>query len=174
MRAHATAALISLCLAVTAIVWASSWKGQKPAARSVQWLDAVDKALFQRGLIHRHDVVVQVNNVEVARGFSRMDCDGLLLVTQLPNTAQGWQHVAPTVEFSRYAIRYVYDGEVYDAVPILPRLRHWLLGTLPGSFEPRGLVTGLAEVGHCHLLSRALPVIMATRAIEQQRGATSL
>ena len=53
----------------------------------------------------------------------------------------------------------MYDGEIYESMPALPRLRDWLVGTLPGLFAQRGLVIGLAEVGQCGLVDSALPAI---------------
>jgi len=159
MRSTNLLALLSLLLAAILVLWTAPWKDVLPETRSGQWLDEADIELFHHGLLHRHDVVIRVNDMEVARGYSRSDCDGLLLVAQLPNTAQGWQHVAPKVEFSKFVIRYVYDGEIYGSMPTLPKLRNWLVGTLPGLFEQRGLVIGLAEVGRCGLVDSALPVI---------------
>ena len=159
MRSTNLFALFSLLLAAVLVLWTAPWKDALPEARSVQWLDRADVELFHHGLLHRHDVVIRVNHIDVARGYSRSDCDGLLLVAQLPNTAQGWRHVAPKVEFSKFSIRYVYDGEIYESLPTLPKLRNWLVGTLPGLFAQRGLVIGLAEVGQCGLVDSALPAI---------------
>ena len=161
MRHTSLFALLSLFVAPVLAHWTAPWKQPPPPVRSVQWLDATDVELFQHGLLHRHDVAIRVNDAEIARGYSRSDCGGLLLVAQLPNTAQGWHNVAPRIEFSNYEIRYVYDGNVYEAVPTIPRLRDWLVGTLPGRFEQRELVIGLAETGQCELLSRALRVFGA-------------
>ena len=107
------------------------------------------------------DVAIRINDAEIARAYSRADCDGSLLVAQLPNTAQGWHNVVPRIDFSRYEVRYVYDGSVYDSVPTLQRLRDWLVGTLPGRSARRELVIGLAETGPCELTSRALPAFAA-------------
>ena len=159
MRSTNLFALFSLLLAAVLVLWTAPWKDALPEARSVQWLDRADVELFHHGLLHRHDVVIRVNHIDVARGYSRSDCDGLLLVAQLPNTAQGWRHVAPKVEFSKFSTRYVYDGEIYESLPTLPKLRNWLVGTLPGFFAQRGLVIGLAEVGQCGLVDSALPAI---------------
>jgi hypothetical protein len=154
-------ALLSLLTGPALALWTAPWKQPPAPVRSVQWLDAADVELSRLGLLHRHDVAIRVNDAEIARGYSRSGCDGLLLVAQLPNTAQGWHNVAPRIEFSKYELRYVYDGNVYETVPTLRKLRNWLVGTLPGRFEQRELVVGLAETGPCRLMTRALSVLDA-------------
>jgi len=160
MRSLNLFALLSLGLATVLMLWTASLKNAAPATRSVAWLDDADIKLFQNGLVHRHDVLIRINKADVARGYSRSGCDGILLVTQLPNPAQGWQYVAPDVDLSSFSVRYLYKGQTYETTPILKRLRNWLIGTLPGFFAPREPVIGLAEIGHCHLMERALPALV--------------
>jgi hypothetical protein len=167
MRFQDLAALLSLFLAAVLLFWTVPWKNAVPATRSVAWLDEADVQLFRHGLVHRHDVVIRVNDMDVARGYSRSGCDGLLLVAQLPNAAQGWNYVAPKLDLSNFEMRYVYKDEVYEKAPTLERLRGWLVGTLPGQFEARVLVVGLAETGHCHLIQRAVPVFSGTQPAVQ-------
>ncbi len=123
------------------------------------WLDETDVTLFQRGLIHRHDVLIQINHKEVARGYSRPGCPGMLLVTQLPHAAVSWADVAPKADLSNFSMRYIYEGELYDRPPALRRFMHWLKGTLPGFYSVRSLVIGLAESGHCHLMHEAIALL---------------
>lgn len=167
MRSPDLAALLSLLLAAVLMFWTAPWKNADPATRSVEWLDEADVELFRHGLVHRHDVAIRVNDMDVARGYSRSGCNGLLLVAQLPNAAQGWNYVAPKLDLSDFKMRYIYKGEVYKKAPTLRRLRSWLVGTLPGLFETRVLVVGLAETGHCHLIDRAVTVFSKTRPTAQ-------
>lgn len=161
-------ALLSLCTAGVLALWVSPSPDSGPRDHSVQWLDAVDIELSRHGILHRHDVQIEINNTEVARGFSSPYCDGLLLVARLPNTSQGWHHVAPRVDFSRYKTRYLFEGKAFEQVPILPRLRSWLVGTLPGISERREPVIALAETGHCELLPRALTIVASIVARNDQ------
>jgi hypothetical protein len=164
MRLLNLTALFSLVLAAALLYSTASWKDAAPATRSVQWLDSVDVELFRMELLHRHDVMIRVNNMEVARGYSRAGCDGLLLVAQLPNSAQGWRYIAPTIDLSNSTVRYVYKGNIYRTAPVLQKLRGWLVGTLPGHFESRAMTVGLVEFGHCHLIERAAPLLAATQS----------
>jgi hypothetical protein len=166
MRFLNLTALLSLVLSAVLLYSTASWKNAAPASRSVEWLDLVNVELLQKDLLHRHDVVIRVNNAEVARGYSRAGCDGLLLVAQLPNSAQGWSYVAPNIDLSKSTVRYIYAGEIYPSAPVVQKLRNLLVGTLPGFFEPRALMVGLAEFGHCHLIERAAPLL----AVTQSRG----
>ena len=159
MRFPNFSALLSLLLAVALLYLSAPLKNTAPASRSVQWLDDTDVALFQNGLLHRHDVNIRVSNMELARGYSRSGCDGILLVAQLPNAAQGWNYIAPNIELEKAVVRYFYAGETYTSAPVMQKLAGWLVGSLPGFFEPREPVVGLAEFGHCHLIERAVPVL---------------
>jgi hypothetical protein len=164
MRLLNLTALLSLVLAAVLLYATASWKNAAPATRSVEWFDSVDVELFRKELLHRHDIVLRVNNAEVARGYSRAGCEGLLLVAQLPSSAQGWRYIAPNVDLSKSTVRYIYAGEIYASAPVVQKLRSWLVGTLPGLFEPRALMVGLAEFGHCHLIDRAAPLLAATQS----------
>jgi hypothetical protein len=171
MRILNLTALLSLLLAAVLLYATASWKSAAPATRSVQWLDAVDIELFGVELLHRHDIRIRVNNTEVARGYSRAGCDGFLLVAQLPNSAQGWRYIAPSIDWSDSTMRYVYKGAVYQSAPVLQKLQSWLLGTLPGRFEPRPLTVGLAEFGHCDLIERAAPLLAAYPSSDRMKVA---
>ena len=164
MRLLNLIALLSLVLSAGLLYLTASWKNAAPATRSVEWLDSVDIELFRKELLHRHDIVIRVNNAEVARGYSRAGCDGLLLVAQLPNSAQGWRYIVPGIDLSKSTVRYIYAGKVYTSAPVVKKLRNWLIGTLPGLFEPRALMVGLAEFGNCHLIERAAPLLAATQS----------
>ena len=157
-------ALLSLVLSAALLYQTASWKDAAPPTRSEQWLDSVDIELSRNKLLHRHDVMIRVNNAEVARGYSRAGCDGLLLVAQLPNSAQGWRYIAPAIDLSNSTVRYIYKGDIYESAPVLQKLRSWLVGTLPGHFESRAMTLGLAEFGHCHLIERAAPLLAAVQS----------
>ena len=164
MRFLNLTALLSLAVAVVLLFSTASLKNAAAATRSVEWLDSIDVALYRKDLLHRHDIRIRINNAEVARGYSRHGCDGLLLVAQLPISAQGWRYIAPNIDLSKSTVRYIYEGKIYASAPVLQKLRSWLVGTLPGFFEPRALMVGLAEFGHCHLMERAAPVLAASHA----------
>jgi hypothetical protein len=167
MRILDLTAFLSLLLAAALLFATAPSKSAPPAARSVQWLDAVDLELLGKDLLHRHDIRIRVNNAEVARGYSRAGCDGFLLVAQLPNSAQGWRYIAPSIDWSNSTVSYIYDGHIYPSAPVMQKLRNWLVGTLPGYFEPRPLMIGLAEFGHCHLIERAAPLLAANYSFDR-------
>jgi len=124
------------------------------------WLDALDPVFEGVGLRRRTDVNIQINSRDVARGYSRPGCDGLLLASPLPRTAQSWLHVAPRLDLAHFEIQYMYRGMVFKTVPAPRRLLDRLLGELAGKsalVAPR--VTALAERGHCGLLSAAVEVL---------------
>jgi hypothetical protein len=164
MRILILTALLSLFIAAVLLYSTASWKDTAPQTRSVEWLDSVDVELFREDLLHRHDIQIRVNSAEVARGYSRADCDGVLLVAQLPNSAQGWRYIAPTIDLSNAVVRFIYKGDIYPTVPVLQKLRSWLVGNLPGLFQRRELTVGLAEFGHCHLIERAAPLLAANQS----------
>jgi hypothetical protein len=169
MRYLDLTALLSLCAACALALWIGPSTDAAPGNHSVQWLDAVDIELSHHGILHRHDVSIKINNSEVARGFSGLHCDGLLLIAQLPNTSQGWHRIAPQVDMSRYETRYLFEGEAFEQVPVLPRLRSWLVSTLPGVTGTRQQVIALAETGHCGLLPQAISIV-ADVAMKNDQG----
>lgn len=150
---------LPIALATALLLLTAPAKSKAPVARSVQWLDSADVTLFKKRLVHRHDVAIRINDSDVARGYSKAGCTGILLVTQLPHSAQGWAAVAPQVDLSGFSKRYLFEGRIYDDIPTLKRLGHWLKGTLPGVFSTRNLVIGLAERGPCQLMQQAIPLL---------------
>jgi len=123
-------------------------------------LDRIRRSLPAAGLLHRHDVVVELNGREVALGFSRSDCDGLLLVAVLPHTAQGWTHLAPRLDLSAFDRSYLYDGLPYRAVPRLERLANRLAAQLrPGRPTALPQVVAIAEAGNCGLTPSVAPAL---------------
>lgn len=125
--------------------------------QELEWLTA---AVYERGLRRRVDVSIEIDAREVATGFSRVDCDGLLLIAPLPRTAQGWERVAPRLDLAGFTVHYLYDGRRHPGVPQLRRLSDRLLAELwsvPAADRPR--MVAVAEAGHCELLARVEGVL---------------
>lgn len=133
-------------------------------------LETLRVSLAAAGLRQRRDVVLEMNDREVALGFSRVGCEGLLLVAILPHTAQGWAHIAPRLDFSRFEMGYVYKGVWYQAVPRIERLAVRLLRDLtPHKVGSPPQVVAIAEAGRCGLALSAAPALDAV-----SRGVLSL
>ena len=75
--------------------------------------------------------------------------------------------IMPSIDWSNSTVSYIYDGHIYPSAPVMQKLRNWLVGTLPGYFEPRPLMIGLAEFGHCHLIERAAPLLAANYSFDR-------
>ncbi len=136
--------------------------GRRVATDPFTLLDILRPSLADSGLHQRVDVLIELNGREVALGFSRAGCDGLLLVSILPRTAQGWAHMAPRLDMSSFRIGYLYEGVLYPAVPRFERLAGGLLGDLrPHEADPSPQVVAIAESGHCDLASSAAPALEA-------------
>ena len=119
--------------------------------QELEWITA---KMYEQGLQRRVDVVIEINASEVAKGFSRADCDGLLLIAPLPHTAQGWLHIAPRLDLSGFTVHYIYGGKIQFAPPVLRRLGDRLSAQLrrePASSRPR--MVAVAEAGSCGLLA---------------------
>jgi len=136
--------------------------GHSVAADPSVLLDAIRDSLADSGLLERNDVSIELNDREVALGFSRPGCDGLMLVAVLPHTAQGWAHMAPRLDLSTYHLAYFYDGARYPSVPRFERLAGRLRGDLR-LHRTRLLpqVIAIAEAGYCGLARSAAPVLEA-------------
>lgn len=150
--------LIALC-AVT-LVFVLEHTADVPESDPSASLGVVGRGLIDSGLLLRHDVSIEINGRDVALGFSRSGCDGLLLVSVLPRTAQGWNHMAPRLDLSTYRKRYFYNGTTYEFVPRFERLIGRLsvdLWPLRGSLSTPVIAT--AEAGNCGLLEGAMSVL---------------
>jgi hypothetical protein len=122
-----------------------------------------------KGLDRRADVLIEIDGREVARGFSRAGCNGLVLIAPLPHTAQGWGHVAPRLDLHGYTVHYAYDGALHHDVPGLQRLRARLAAQLrpvAASNQPRMLA--VAEAGHCHLVDSVASALLALSVGEDE------
>lgn len=117
------------------------------------WITA---EIHEKGLRRRVDVVIEIDASEVAAGFSRPDCDGLLLIAPLPQTAQGLGRIAPRLDLSGFTVRYTYDGAWYRNVPRLQRLRDRLMAELrPAVAADLPRLIAVAEASTCDLFARA-------------------
>lgn len=136
--------------------------GPRVAAEPPALLDAIGDSLADAGLHQRDDVSIEMNGRDVALGFSRPGCDGLMLVSVLPHTAQGWAHMAPRLDLSNFQLGYLYNGARYPLVPKLERLTGQLWGDLrPHRISMFPQVIALAEAGHCGLARSAAAVLEA-------------
>jgi len=136
--------------------------GSRVMAEPPVLLDAIRHWLADSGLQQRDDVSIELNGRDVALGFSREGCDGLMLVAVLPHTAQGWSHMAPRLDLSAYQLRYFYDGARYPSVPSFERLAGRLWGDLrPNRSRLLPQVIAVAEAGHCGLARSTAGVLEA-------------
>jgi len=151
-------ALASLALSLAMLCQDIAWPAA--AADEPVSLDALGAALAGARLRQRSEVDIEINQREVARGFSLPGCDGLLLVAVLPRTAQGWRHIAPRLDLSAFRVRYAYAGTLHERVPRFARLRDRLLAELAGREQAaQHRVVALAERGECALLSAAVAAL---------------
>jgi len=132
----------------------------RPAAAADDWalwlLDGISAELSDKLLRQRSDVNIEINQREVARGYSLPGCDGLLLVAVLPSTAQGWPHIAPRLDLSAFRLRYAYAGVLHERVPRFARLRDRLFAELASREQgAHERIVALAERGGCGLLPAA-------------------
>ena len=130
------------------------------AAEPAAWLDAIRQSLVDSGLHRRDDVSIKMNGDEVALGFSRPGCDGMILVAILPHTAQSWARMAPRLDLSSFHLGYFYKGTLHRSVPRLERLAGRLRGELrPQEADKLPQVVAIAETGHCALTPSAAPAL---------------
>ncbi len=159
MKPREIVALVSLVAAVAALLMTRPIAATSIDTDPGEWLHTVDHALEDLGIRQRRDIVITLSNIEVAHGYARPGCPGLLLVAPLPETAQGWGHVAPGLDLSRFEISYVFQGRVHDSVPLLSRLRSTLIADLIGLPDASNRVVALAEAGSCRLAADATSAI---------------
>ena len=121
----------------------------------------ITAALHGEGLRRRRDVSIEIDAREVAAGFFRPRCDGLLLVAPLPTTAQGWGHIAPSLDLSGFSVHYVYDGVFYVGVPRFKRLKNRLIAEFHDqSMKTLPRLVAVAEAGNCNLSSSAASMLI--------------
>ena len=161
-RIHEVAAIAALSAAALALCMGLGSPNRATEEDPAAALPRLSAALAAAGLERRDDVLIEMNEREVAHGFSRRGCDGLLLVTVLPRTAQGWAHVAPRLDLSAFDVVYLYDGMRHARVPRLERLGDRLLSELgPAADATLPRLTAVAEAGDCGLALSAAAVLEA-------------
>lgn len=161
-RIYEIAGLIGIAGSILALCTGLAAAGHRVNVKAMPPLGALSARLVEAGLRRRDDVVIEINGREVALGFSRSGCDGLLLMGSLPQTAQGWSHIAPRLDLSPYRVRYLYDGALHARVPRLQRLGDRLLAELrPDIVSSLPRLMAIAEAGNCSLLQSAMYVLKA-------------
>ena len=159
-RVYEVAALAGLASSVLALCVSLSTAGQHANTWATPKFNAVKAGLIEAGLQHRDDVNIEIGEREVAFGFSRRGCDGLLLIASLPNTAQGWSHIAPRMDMTAFNVQYLYDNTLHAQVPRLQRLGDKLLSQLrPGFALTPPRLLAIAEAGNCRLLQSTVYVL---------------
>lgn len=141
-------------LLVTALVLYVRLTNENPQLmrKTTHDLLVIGAVLRDYDLHRRSDVTIKLDSTPVAAGFSRLDCDGLLLIAPLPKTAQSWGHLAPRLDLDSYAVKYTYAGDWYYEVPRLQRLVDRVVDDfrkIPASSRPR--LVAVAESGECGL-----------------------
>jgi len=155
-RIYQCSALAGIAVSIWGLLGGLAEAEPKLSGESAEHIGWISTALHERGLRRRVDVVIEIDASEVAAGFSRVDCDGLLLVATLPHTAQGWGHIAPRLDLSGFTVGYAYDGVWRGDLPRLQRLNDRLMAELrPGSTVDRPRLIAVAEAGNCDLSDRA-------------------
>lgn len=126
-----------------------------------QDLSRITAAMHGEGLHRRVDVLIEIDGREVARGFSRAGCNGLVLIAPLPYTAQGWGHIAPRLDLHGYEVHYAYDGALHHHVPGLQRLQTRLVAQLrPMAASNLPRLLAVAEAGHCDLVDSVASALL--------------
>jgi len=175
-RIFEIAGFAGLAGSVLALCVSLATAGAELNTSAMPQLDAVSATLMKAGLQRRDDVIIEIGGDEVALGFSRGNCDGLLLIAPLPHTAQGWSHIAPRLNMSAFNVQYLYDGALHAQVPRLQRLEDRLLSDLsPGFATTLPRLLAIAEAGDCGLLQSAVDALEAfaqTRPFFGQHPAT--
>ncbi|MEP6389956.1 MAG: hypothetical protein ABJ056_08520 [Halioglobus sp.] len=159
-RIYELAGLAGLACSVLVFYASLSTAGHRVNIWTTPQINTVTEGIIEAGLKHRDDVNIEIGGQEVALGFSRQGCDGLLLIASLPNTAQGWSHIAPRMDMTAFNVQYLYDSTLHAQVPRLQRLTDKLLSELRPGFEltpPR--LMAIAEAGHCGLLQSTIYVL---------------
>ncbi|MEP4147470.1 MAG: hypothetical protein ABJL54_09635 [Halioglobus sp.] len=159
-RVYEVAALAGLAISALALCVSLSTAGLHANTWATPKFNAVKAGLIEAGLQHRDDVNIEIGEREVAFGFSRRGCDGLLLIALLPNTAQGWSHIAPRMDMTAFNVQYFYDNTLHAQVPRLQRLGDKLLSQLrPGFALTPPRLLAIAEAGNCRLLQSTVYVL---------------
>ena len=159
-RLYEVLALGGIAVAVVGLCIGLASAEPRLSGRLDQELEWITAGMYEQGLQRRVDVLIEINASEVAKGFSRAECDGLLLIAPLPQTAQDWVHIAPRLNLSGFTVHYIYGGKIHLGAPVLRRLGDRLSAELrrePASSRPR--MVAVAEAGSCGLLASVKGVL---------------
>lgn len=157
---------LSALFALTTAVWGlcgglGAAEPRMLSGTAYQDFRLITGALHAEGLRRRSDVSIKIDAKEVAAGFYRPGCDGLLLVAPLPTTAQGWGHIAPSLDLSEFNVQYVYDEIFHLGVPRLKRLQDRLIAEFhEESVKTLPRLVAVAEAGNCKLSVSAAATLL--------------
>lgn len=123
-------------------------------------LSKLELALEKERLLLRKDISITLSGSPVAAGFSRPGCQGTLLLAPMPNTAQGWGHMAPLLDLEAFEVSYHYRGTFHDSPPLMDRI----LDSAKALFKTQPqrqsqAIHAVAEIGHCGLAETAHAVL---------------
>jgi len=120
------------------------------------WLAQGNEALHEAGFVIQPDVQIVVNDRNVAYGYRHPTCDGLLLLTAVPDVARTWAQLAPELDLSGYRQALYYKGSLHETLPRWQRTLDRLANGL--HFQSTSTTTelyGLAEKGNCSFIEYA-------------------
>ena len=147
---------VSLALALATGVALKVNTDQPSILDAAHWLARGDQALVYAGFVKQPGIRIKVSDRDAAYGYTHPACNGLLLLTAIPDVARTWTQLAPELDLTSYRQVLYYKRSLHENLPRWERT----LDRLSNNFNPEARLQtteliGLAEKGECGLIEYA-------------------
>lgn len=148
--------VISLVVALATGVAFKVHAEQPPVLEAAHWLARGNQKLINAGFVKQTAIRIKVSDRDAAYGYTHPACNGLLLLTAIPDVARTWAQLAPELDLTSYRQVLYYKGSLHENLPRWERA----LDRLSNNFKPETRLQtteliGLAEKAECDLIDYA-------------------
>ncbi len=148
--------VVSLALALATGLALKVDAEQPPVLDAADWLIRSDQTLRYAAFVRQPGIQIKVSEQNAAYGYTHPACQGLLLLTAIPDVARTWAQLAPELDLASYRQVLYYQGALYETLPRWRRTLDRLSNTLdPQTRLQTTELIGLAEKADCDLIEHA-------------------
>ena len=156
MHYASISSVVSLVLALATGLALKVNADQPSILDAAHWLARGDQTLIYAGFVKQPGILIKVSDRDAAYGYTHPACNGLLLLTAIPDVARTWAQLAPELDLTSYRQVLYYKGSLHENLPRWERALDRLSNNfkLEARLQTTELI-GLAEMAECDLIEYA-------------------